>query len=94
MEKKSIAAEDEHPSHMGIKPAISALEKAEIKPEEIDLIVYCGVGDYDYRFWSPAAKIKGISAGKSSHTFEVENFCNSGNLGIHICRNMLQTDSA
>ncbi|NET76531.1 MULTISPECIES: 3-oxoacyl-[acyl-carrier-protein] synthase III C-terminal domain-containing protein [Okeania] len=94
MEKKSIAAEDEHPSDMGIKAAISAINKAQIQPEEIDLIAYCGVGDYDYRFWSPAAKIQGIIGAENAHAFEVRNFCNSGNLGIHICRNMLLADSS
>ncbi len=33
MKKKSIATQDEYPSYMGIKAAISAIEKAEIKPE-------------------------------------------------------------
>ena len=55
MEEKSIAAAHEQPSDMGIKAAISAINKAQVKPEAIDLIAYCGVGDYDYRFWSPAA---------------------------------------
>ena len=94
MEKKPIAAEDEHPSDMGIKAAISAIEKAQIKLEKIDIIAYCGVGDYDYRFWSPAAKIQGIIGAENAHAFEVINFCNSGNLGIHICRNMLLADAS
>ncbi len=41
------------------------------------------MGDYDCIFWSSAAKIKGIIGGKNHHIFEVINFCNSGNLGIH-----------
>ncbi len=55
--KKSITAADKDPSDMGIKAAILAINKAQIQPEKIDLIAYCGVGYYDYRFWSPAAKI-------------------------------------
>ncbi|NEN87576.1 MAG: 3-oxoacyl-ACP synthase [Okeania sp. SIO3H1] len=94
MEKKPIAAEDEHPSDMGIKAAISAIEKAQIQPEKIDLIVYCGGGDYDYRFWSPAAKIQAAIGAENAHAFEVRNFCNGANLGIHICRNMLLADSS
>lgn len=94
MDKKAIAAEDEHPSDMGIKAAISAIEKAKIKPKEIDLIAYCGVGDYDYRFWSPAAKIQAAIGAKNAHAFEIRNFCNSGNLGIYICRNMLLADTS
>lgn len=52
------------------------------------------MGDYDYRFWSPAAKIQATIGAENGHAFEVRNFCNSGNLGIHICRNILLADSS
>ncbi len=90
--KKPIAARDEHPSDMGIKAAIKAIDKAGITAKEIDLIAYCGAGDYDYRFWSPAAKIQDEIGAENAFAFEVKNFCNSGNLGIHLCRNMLLAD--
>lgn len=93
IKKKPIAKKDEHPSDMGIKAALEALDKAGIAPSEIDLIAYCGVGDYDYRFWSPAAKIQDKIQAENAFAFEVKNFCNGGNLGIHICRNMLLGDS-
>ena len=56
------------------------------------MIAYCGAGDYDYRFWSPAAKIQNEIKAENAFAFEVKNFCNGGNLGIHICRNMLLAD--
>ena len=92
IKQKRIAAQDEHPTEMGTKAALQALMKAEITPEEIGLIAYCGAGDYDYRFWSPGAKIQNNIGAKNAFAFEIKNFCNSGNLGIHICRNMLLTD--
>ena len=91
--KKPIANQDEHPSDMGIKVALEAIDQAGITPSEIDLIAYCGAGDYDYKFWSPAAKIQDEIRAENAFAFEVKNFCNSGNLGIHICRNMLLADS-
>ncbi|MHC5832991.1 MAG: hypothetical protein ACYT04_97655, partial [Nostoc sp.] len=30
---------------------------------------------------------------ENAFAFEVRNFCNSGNLGIHTCRNMLLADN-
>ncbi|MBD6614337.1 beta-ketoacyl-ACP reductase [Komarekiella sp. 'clone 1'] len=93
MKQKPIAGKDEHPSDMGIKAAIEAINKAEITASEIDIIVYCAAGDYDYRFWSPAAKIQDAIGAKNAFAFEVRNFCNSGNLGIHVCRNMLLADT-
>jgi 3-oxoacyl-[acyl-carrier-protein] synthase-3 len=92
--QKPVASADEHPSGMGAKAALDALQKAGISPSEIDLIVYCGAGDYDYRFWSPAAKIQADIGASQAFAFEVRNFCNSGNLGIHICRNLLLADSS
>ena len=93
IERKPIAAGDEHPTEMGLKAAFGAIEKAQIEPQTLDLIAYCGVGDYDYRFWSPAAKIQGLLGAKNACAFEVKNLCNSGNLGLHLCRNMLLADS-
>ncbi|MGJ0483944.1 MAG: 3-oxoacyl-[acyl-carrier-protein] synthase III C-terminal domain-containing protein [Methylomicrobium sp.] len=91
--QKPVAGTDEHPSEMGTRAALAALEKTGIAPSAIDLIAYCGAGDYDYRFWSPAAKIQGEIGACNPFAFEVRNFCNGGNLGIHICRNMLLADS-
>lgn len=93
IKQKPIADQDEHPSDMGIKAALSAINKAKITASEIDLIAYCAAGDYDYRFWSPAAKIQEAIGAENAFAFEVKNFCNSGNLGIHICRNMLLADN-
>ena len=92
IKKKPIASGNEHPSDMGIKAANAAIAKAEISPEQIGLVAYCAAGDYDYRFWSPAAKIQNAIGAKQACAFEVKNFCNSGNLGLHICRNMLLAD--
>lgn len=94
IEQKPIAGPDEHPSEMGTKAALDAIAKAGITPADIDLIAYCGAGDYDYRFWSPAAKIQDQIGAANAFSFEVRNFCNSGNLGMHICRNMLQADAS
>jgi 3-oxoacyl-[acyl-carrier-protein] synthase-3 len=91
--QKPVAGADEHPSEMGARAARDALQKAGILPTEIDLIAYCGAGDYDYRFWSPAAKIQADIGASQAFAFEIRNFCNSGNLGIHICRNLLLADS-
>lgn len=93
IKQKPVAGKDEHPSDMGIKAALAAIEQAKITACEIDLIAYCAAGDYDYRFWSPAAKIQDALGAENAFAFEVKNFCNSGNLGIHICRNMLLADN-
>ncbi|HWQ19730.1 MAG TPA: 3-oxoacyl-[acyl-carrier-protein] synthase III C-terminal domain-containing protein [Methanotrichaceae archaeon] len=92
MEQKHIAADDEHPSEMGIKAAQIAMNKAGIGPEDIDIIAYCGAGFYDYRIWSPSARIQAALGASNSYAFELKNGCNGGNLGLNICRNLLLGD--
>lgn len=92
MERKHVAAEDEHPSEMGIRAAKEAVERAGIDSGEIDLIVYCGAGFYDYRIWSPAARIQAALGADGCYAFEVKNGCNGGNLGINIAKTLLLDD--
>ncbi|MFB2967885.1 3-oxoacyl-[acyl-carrier-protein] synthase III C-terminal domain-containing protein [Aerosakkonema sp. BLCC-F183] len=89
MHQKHIAEVDEHPSDMGVKAALNAIEQAKILPQEINFIAFCGAGHYDYSFWSPAAKVQDKIGATNAFAFEVRNFCNGGNLGLHICSNML-----
>jgi 3-oxoacyl-[acyl-carrier-protein] synthase III len=92
MEQKHIASEDEHPSDMGIRAANIALKKAGIDAREIDILAYCSAGFYDYRIWSPAARIQSALGADNSYAFEVKNGCNGGNLGMNICKNLLLGD--
>ncbi len=92
MEQKHIAAEEEHPSEMGIRAARDAVQKAGLDPSEIDVLVYCGAGFYDYRIWSPAARIQSALGADNCYAFEIKNGCNGGNLGIDICKNLLLSD--
>lgn len=92
MEKKHVAAEEEHPSEMGIRAARDAVKKAGIDPKEIDLLVYCSAGFFDYRFWSPAARIQSSLGADNCYAFEIKNGCNGGNLGINVCKSLLLGD--
>lgn len=92
MEQKHIAANDEHPSEMGIRAAREAIRKADIDADDIGIIAYCGAGFYDYRVWSPAARIQDAVGAGNSYAFEVKNGCNGGNLGMNICKNLLLGD--
>ncbi len=92
MEKKHVSAPDEQPSDMGILAAKDALARAGIDPKEIGIIAYCGASFYDYRIWSPAARIQAAIGADDCYAFEVKNGCNGGNLGINLCKNLLLGD--
>ena len=92
IERKHVAASDEHPAEMGVQAARRALENAGITADKIDIIAYGGLGFYDYNFWSPAAKIQGGIGASRAYAFEIRNGCNGGNLGITICKELLLSD--
>lgn len=93
MEKKHVASPDEHPSDIGIRAAREALTRAGVDANQIGIIAYCGAGFYDYRIWSPAARIQAALGADNCYAFEVKNGCNGGNLGVNICKNLLMGDS-
>ncbi len=89
MDRKHVAGPDEHPAGLGTQAAEQALADAGIGAEEIGIIAYGGLGSYDYNFWSPAAKIQDAIGARHAYTFEIRNGCNGGNLGLHVCRELL-----
>jgi 3-oxoacyl-[acyl-carrier-protein] synthase III len=92
IERKHIAGPDLHPAEMGARAARVAIGDAGIDPRDLDLIVYCSLGYYDYRFWSPAAKIQDETGAKNAYSFELKNGCNGGNLGLNTCKELLLGD--
>jgi 3-oxoacyl-[acyl-carrier-protein] synthase III len=92
MEKKHVAGLNEQPSDMGIRAAKEALKRAGVNASEIGIIAYCGASFYDYRIWSPAARIQAALGAENCYAFEVKNGCNGGNLGINLCKNLLGSD--
>lgn len=92
MHRKHIAGEHDHPAQMGTNAALNALHNSGVAPDQIGVIAFCHLGYADYRLWSPAARVQHAIGAGNAFAFEVKNGCNSGNLGIHICRNILLAD--
>lgn len=92
MRRKHIAAEDEHPSEMGIKASEMALKKAGVDADQIGIVIYCGAGFYDYRVWFPSARVQDAIGAKDCYGFEIRNGCNAGNIGLNIAKKMMLSD--
>jgi 3-oxoacyl-[acyl-carrier-protein] synthase III len=57
VESVAIAAPDETPMSMGLKAARELLEREEIDPASIDLVVYVFSTTPDYLIWAPSSKL-------------------------------------
>jgi 3-oxoacyl-[acyl-carrier-protein] synthase-3 len=94
IEQKHIAGPGEHPVSMAEKAALSAVEKGHVNPADIDIIVYCSAGCYDYQFWSPSSRLQHILKAPNAFTIDIKGACNGGIMAINICNNLLKSDPA
>jgi 3-oxoacyl-[acyl-carrier-protein] synthase III len=90
--QKPVAAPGEHPTDMAIQAALDAIDKARIRPDSIDLVLFCGGGLYDYGVWSPAAKVQHEIGASKAFSYEIRNGCNGGNLGLYLASRQLLAD--
>jgi 3-oxoacyl-[acyl-carrier-protein] synthase-3 len=72
--------------------ARDVLERTGTAPEEISQVLFCGSGEWDRPFWSPAAKVADELGIRGAHCFELGNFCNAGALALRIAADRLALD--
>lgn len=86
-----FTAKDEEPTDMAIKAAKKAIDKTDISPEEIDVVVYSGVFT-DYIRWSDAARVQCEIGAKNSYAFKFEQGCSGAMVSIDYGFSRLKTD--
>jgi len=94
MRRKPVADLHQQPSTMALDAAKIALAKAQIEPEEIGLIIFCGSAPQDYLLWSASAKLQYSLEARNAFAFEVTNGCNGATLGMQIAKSMLLATSS
>jgi acyl-CoA:acyl-CoA alkyltransferase len=84
---RRMSADDEHASTLAVGAARKALAAAELKPDDIDLLLFASASR---DVAEPAtAHIVQAELGSQAHAFDVTNACNSFINGIDIARAML-----
>lgn len=85
------AASDQRPSDLAVAAAEQALAKTDINPDEIDLIIFCGIeGDYAE---PSTAHIVQAALGLSGICFDVSNACLGFMSGMQIANDMIKGGS-
>jgi 3-oxoacyl-[acyl-carrier-protein] synthase-3 len=92
MQRKALADADDHPTRMAVRAARQALDRAQMDPSEVDLVIYCGGSPQDYGLGFPAATIQASLGVMKAQAFEIRNSCNGSNLALHICKSLLMAD--
>lgn len=94
IKNRYIAADNETTSDLGYNAAKTALEKAGVAPEEIDLII-CATSTPDYPgFPSTACILQGRLGAKNAWAFDLQAACTGFIYGLEIAKNTLATGNA
>ena len=87
--RKAVPGPEDTTSSMGIKAARKAIDKAGIKPEEIDLIIWFGAQHKDYLCWLAALKVADELGASNAWAFDMAAMCGSLMAGIEIARSLM-----
>ena len=87
-----IPGSDDHPCAMGVRAARLALKRAQIEPEEIDLILYVGSDYKEHVSWTAGLKLQKDLGAKAAVAFDVSQTCTGLMLGLRMASAMMQCE--
>jgi 3-oxoacyl-[acyl-carrier-protein] synthase III len=80
-------------SAMAVRAARTALERAQVAPAELDLILYSGSMHKDFYVWSAANRIQYLLGATNAYAFELAALCTTNVLALKVARDMMTGDS-
>lgn len=90
---KRLASYEDQTSTMAVRAARTALERAGVEPEELDLIIYSGSMHKDFYVWSAANRIQYLLGAKRAWAFEAVALCTTNVLALKLARDLMTADS-
>lgn len=89
VKKKPIANNYETTAEMGYQAAKVALQKSNIDPKEIDLVIWFGAQHKDYPCWLAGIYVADKLGAKNAYSFDMESMCGSFMMALHIAKSMM-----
>lgn len=90
--EKPIPGKDDHTVEMGVKAAKIALEKGDIDPKHIDLIISIGEEYKEYPLWTSAIKIQEEIGAYHAWAFDVALRCGTTIMAMKVAKSLMLAD--
>ncbi len=90
LDGKHIAGPDDHNSDMSARAALLALERAEVAPEEVDVVAYFGSMWRDYEVWSVSPKIMDLVGATNAWALEMANVSCGAPVALKVAADFLR----
>lgn len=91
--EKPIAGTEDHTVQMAIWAAKRALQKANISPREIDVIIYIGEEHKEYPLWTASIKIQEEIGALGAWAFDVQLRCGTTVLAMKLAKSLMIADN-
>jgi 3-oxoacyl-[acyl-carrier-protein] synthase III len=94
IKKKPVPGVEDHTCEMGIKAAKKAIEKAEMDPAKIDLVIYIGEEHKEYPLWTAGIKLQEAVGAHNAWAFDVALRCGTTMMALKVAKNMMLADES
>ncbi|MGB7342532.1 MAG: 3-oxoacyl-ACP synthase [Phototrophicaceae bacterium] len=92
--QRHIAGEQDTVSYMASQAAKQAIQRADIDPSEIDMVISHGSEYKDHVVWNAAGKIQHEVGAINAYGFEMYALCAGAPIAMNIARSMMLADPA
>lgn len=92
IKRKPLPGPYDHTCQMGIIAARRAIEKANIDPKTIDLVIYIGEEHKEYPLWTAAIKLQEEIGASHAWAFDVALRCGTTIMAIKVAKSLMLSD--
>ncbi|MCK4258990.1 MAG: 3-oxoacyl-ACP synthase [Halanaerobiales bacterium] len=87
-----VPGENDHTCEMALKAAKNCLQNSEVKPEDIDVIIYNGEDYKEYIVWTAAIKIQKELGALNAWAFDLSCRCSATPVALKVAKDLIKAD--
>jgi 3-oxoacyl-[acyl-carrier-protein] synthase III len=92
--QKTVPGPEDHTVAMGLKAARKAFFYSALKPEDIQLVIWCGEEIKEYRSWPVGPKIQKELGLANAWSFDMQQRCGTSLVALKLARDMIRADDS
>jgi 3-oxoacyl-[acyl-carrier-protein] synthase-3 len=90
--QKTVPGPDDHTAQMGLWAAQNALQKGDIDPKEIDLLIYIGEEHKEYPLWTAGIYLQEELGAVNAWAFDVALRCGTTVMAMKVAKDMMRVN--
>lgn len=92
--EKPIPGAHDHTVQMGIWAAQEAIQKANIDPKDIDVVIYMGEEHKEYPLWTASIKMQEELGAVNAWAFDVQLRCGTTIMALKVAKSLMVSDQS